>query len=97
MIFNFEGGNSTYRTASGACISLITWLVTLIFFVQQVQVLIERKGTTFSFSLAQDYLDVDDSFTKDDGIIIAVGVIDFSDARNNAIDNEIEIEFTQRL
>ena len=39
MLFNYEEGNQTYRSATGSCISMISMLFTLIFFVQQAFVL----------------------------------------------------------
>ena len=39
MLFNYEEGNQTYRSAAGSCISILSMLLTLIFFFQQAIVL----------------------------------------------------------
>ena len=59
MLFNYEEGNQTYRSATGSCISILSMLFTLIFFAQQAVVLSQFKGTTFSSTLVEDNLSRD--------------------------------------
>ena len=75
MLFNYEEGNQTYRSATGSCISILSMLFTLIFFVQQAVVLSQYKGTTFTSTLVQDYLSTDFTY-EGEKFPIAISIID---------------------
>ena len=75
VLFNYEEGNQTYRSATGSCISILSMLFTLIFFVQQAVVLSQYKGTTFTSTLVQDYLSTDFTYEGEE-FPIAISIID---------------------
>ena len=78
MLFKYEEGNQTYRSATGSCISILSMLFTLIFFVQQAVVLRSHKGTTFTSTLVQDYLSPDFTYEGEE-FPIAISLIDVAE------------------
>ena len=75
MLFNYEEGNQTYRSATGSCISILAMLFTLIFLVQQAVVLNSYKATTFTSTLVQDYLSTDFTYEGEE-FPIAIAMFD---------------------
>ena len=64
-----------YRSAAGSCISLLSLLFTVIFMTQQIIVLYDYKGTTFTSSLVQDKLGEDFALEGKE-FPIAIAIID---------------------
>ena len=78
LSFNFHRGNSSFRSSSGACLSLLIASITIAFTLQQILVLINYRGTQFLQTTALGYYDISHTFEQDDGLMIAIGLIDGS-------------------
>ena len=74
IAFNYADGESTYRTATGSCISCSLSLVTLLFLLQSLETLYLYKGTSFTSATLEGNYDKNFTFSQDSGFQIAVGL-----------------------
>ena len=44
---NYENGSSSYRSAIGSCLSIILYLLTLVYAMQNVQIMLNYKSSQF--------------------------------------------------
>ena len=63
VLFNYEEGNQTYRSPAGSCVSLLSMTITLVFIIQQALVLLEYRGSTFTNSVINNYLEESYTYT----------------------------------
>ena len=78
MIFNYgEGGtSSTYRSSVGACLNILFLFITLVYTIQQTQVMFNYTGTTFTTVMLENELSSDYSYTEENGFRLAVAIFD---------------------
>ena len=76
--FNIHEGNPTLRSSIGGCFTILILTMTLIWVVQSVIILLERKGTLFLTEIHSRVHDYEDKFSEKDGFQIAIALIDIS-------------------
>ena len=74
--FNLDNQASEYKRIIGGCLYFIVMFITLMFILQQIIQIKERSGTLFTTSVAKNQIDSDYEFTSDDGLFLAVALID---------------------
>lgn len=87
--FKVQGGSQTYRSSCGAVLSVCSLLLTFGFTAQMMLILFGYKGTTFTNSTRQEYLDTDYAYGADEGFMLAFGVVD-SDAVTDSFGRPME-------
>ena len=78
VLFNYDQSNQEYRSFTGACISLLALALTLVFMSQQIIVLLGYKGSVFTTTIVQNYLDESYEYSGDD-FPIAISLIDLNE------------------
>ena len=84
--FNYPGGESTYRTGAGSCVSCCLSLLSLLFCLQSLQILFQYKGTSFTSSRIEGHYSQDYNFTEDSGFQIAVGIHNYGHTAIDIVD-----------
>lgn len=102
MMFNYQEGSPTYRSAWGACFSLFFIILTLSYTIEQILTLHYYKGTSITTSVMHDNLDESAVFTHEDELMVAFGVLDFRtsdyyDPLGRPLDYFFTLEATQEL
>ena len=65
--FNFSEDSSDYKSLPGLFFTCIVFIITLLFTVQNIIILRDRKGTLFTSTLKTNYYGDEKIFTEDDG------------------------------
>ena len=73
---NYENGSTSFRSATGSCLSILLYLLTLVYAIQNLQILLGYKGTSFSTSTNVSYHDSSFIFSEEKGFQMAFAVID---------------------
>ena len=76
---NYENGSESYRSATGSCLSILLYFLTLVYAIQNLQILLGYKGSTFSTSTNVSYHDSSFIFSEEKGFQMAFAVADPSD------------------
>ena len=80
--FNFSENSSDFKSCAGALFTCLVMLVTLAFTVQNVIVLKEYQGTRFMNSIEKNG-NLGKTFSEEDGLQFAIGVIDIQNFYEN--------------
>ena len=65
--FNCSEDSTKYKSIAGLFMTCLVFTITLLFTVQNIMILRDRKGTHFTSTLKTNYYGDDKIFTEDDG------------------------------
>ena len=90
---SLDEGNPSYRTATGACFSILVLLITMTFTCQNSLILVGRKATQFTTNVMQNYHDDTYEFSTEQGFALAYAII--NDTPEEALDDLLEVSIQQ--
>ena len=72
--FNYANGSVIYSTGVGAILSVFVTLITFIYFCNNLYVMVSRKESKITASVADSAYNYNSTITVDDGFRLAVGL-----------------------
>ena len=82
--FNFSEQNHSFKSWPGAILFCIIFLTTIVFAVESLIVMQQRKATLFTSATKVRHHDQERVFTQNDGYALAFAVIDFATYPDNS-------------
>ena len=96
IVLRHKNKQTKYRTSCGACMTLLTLTISLVYFSSLLIIMTQGKLDRLNTSIIDNYYDAKGRVTSQDGFRIAVGVIDQLSFANSVEDISAE-EFAERL